>query len=242
MDEKIKYAKWKAADIARAYREGRVPQPGPAQSGDGNLYATGDRPVSPPSDLEDMSMTSSSAAGLPPSPPKPDPTEIVSGPASSTANSSSIPKTPLKSPGWSDGTWSTSATPGIESPNTPSGSRQQFLSSATLAKLNLGAGAGGSPKPKSSLGSNVVTANPTSLNAKQVEDGGDTDDEDGQWSTSGNNPYSRQGSFAQPNFNNPPVVVTPSLGIVHEECKFLASVFGVGDVNTLQLLLNVNRI
>ncbi|KAJ7070874.1 Vta1 like-domain-containing protein [Mycena amicta] len=31
-EEKIKYAKWKAADIAKAYREGRKPTPGPAGS------------------------------------------------------------------------------------------------------------------------------------------------------------------------------------------------------------------
>lgn len=30
MEEKLKYAKWKAADIAKAFREGRTPQPGPA--------------------------------------------------------------------------------------------------------------------------------------------------------------------------------------------------------------------
>ncbi|KAG1813304.1 Vta1 like-domain-containing protein [Suillus subaureus] len=32
IDGKIKYAKWKAADIAKAYREGRKPTPGPAGS------------------------------------------------------------------------------------------------------------------------------------------------------------------------------------------------------------------
>ena len=32
-EEKIKYSKWKAADIARAFREGRKPTPGPAGSG-----------------------------------------------------------------------------------------------------------------------------------------------------------------------------------------------------------------
>ncbi|KZT30903.1 DUF605-domain-containing protein [Neolentinus lepideus HHB14362 ss-1] len=31
-DEKIRYAKWKAADIAKAFREGRKPTPGPADS------------------------------------------------------------------------------------------------------------------------------------------------------------------------------------------------------------------
>ncbi|KAF8627250.1 hypothetical protein AX15_004457 [Amanita polypyramis BW_CC] len=32
IDEKIRYAKWKAADIAKAFREGRKPSPGPAAS------------------------------------------------------------------------------------------------------------------------------------------------------------------------------------------------------------------
>ncbi|KAJ6621192.1 Vta1 like-domain-containing protein, partial [Mycena sp. CBHHK59/15] len=31
-EEKIRYSKWKAADIAKAYREGRKPTPGPAGS------------------------------------------------------------------------------------------------------------------------------------------------------------------------------------------------------------------
>ncbi|KAJ7786487.1 Vta1 like-domain-containing protein [Mycena metata] len=34
-EEKIRYAKWKAADIAKAYREGRKPTPGPAGSDSG---------------------------------------------------------------------------------------------------------------------------------------------------------------------------------------------------------------
>ncbi|CDS82074.1 uncharacterized protein SPSC_02894 [Sporisorium scitamineum] len=38
MHEKIKYAKWKAADIAKAFKEGRKPQPGPA-GGDPKLEA-----------------------------------------------------------------------------------------------------------------------------------------------------------------------------------------------------------
>lgn len=46
MEEKLKYAKWKAADIARAFREGRKPTPGPAGSEDveglGDLEGQGD--------------------------------------------------------------------------------------------------------------------------------------------------------------------------------------------------------
>ncbi len=38
MQEKIKYAKWKAADIAKAFKEGRKPTPGPA-GGDPKLEA-----------------------------------------------------------------------------------------------------------------------------------------------------------------------------------------------------------
>ncbi|KAG2156635.1 Vta1 like-domain-containing protein [Suillus bovinus] len=50
IDGKIKYAKWKAADIAKAYREGRKPTPGPA----GSQF-----------DLEPLPATSS-ASELPP--------------------------------------------------------------------------------------------------------------------------------------------------------------------------------
>jgi hypothetical protein len=68
-EEKARYAKWKAADIAKAFREGRVPQSGPA-NGDG--LSIGDRPISPPSDFDDLSL-SSSAIGIPPSIPPENP-------------------------------------------------------------------------------------------------------------------------------------------------------------------------
>ncbi|KAJ6519985.1 Vta1 like-domain-containing protein [Mycena sanguinolenta] len=38
-EEKIRYAKWKAADIAKAYREGRKPTPGPAAGSDLSIDA-----------------------------------------------------------------------------------------------------------------------------------------------------------------------------------------------------------
>ncbi|KAF7347697.1 hypothetical protein MVEN_01526800 [Mycena venus] len=38
-EEKIRYAKWKAADIAKAYREGRKPTPGPAGGSDPGIDA-----------------------------------------------------------------------------------------------------------------------------------------------------------------------------------------------------------
>ena len=60
IEEKIKYAKWKAADIAKAFREGRKPTPGPAGSSEelespsaagpssGSPYSTQNK-LSPPS-------------------------------------------------------------------------------------------------------------------------------------------------------------------------------------------------
>lgn len=96
-----------------------------------------------------------------------------------------IPKTPIRSPGFTDGISSTLATPGSETPGvTPS----PF---ALLAALNGSIHAGGSPKPKSSL-------NITAAKSKAADDeGGDTDDDgDGGWSTVGNNPFSRQNSMA----------------------------------------------
>lgn len=66
-EEKIKYSKWKAADIAKAFREGRRPNPGPAGSGiDTETPLTVDTssgsppptsPVSPPSSTEPPSQS-----------------------------------------------------------------------------------------------------------------------------------------------------------------------------------------
>lgn len=217
VDEKIKYSKWKAAEIAKAFREGRIPQPGPAKTGAGNEYAIGERPASPHSDLEEMSITSSSGAPNPPSPPKPVSSDLNT-PVSPTTP---VPRTPMRSPGFSDGTWSTAATPGIEiSPNVFGGAPNgQTLTPSALKHFNAAlAASNSSPKPKSSLSTSVYTADSQHIGIH--DSGGDTDEEDGQWSTVGNNAFSRQGSMVPPppDFNRPPpVVVTPSLGTVHEE-------------------------
>jgi hypothetical protein len=165
------------------------------------------------------------------------------------------PKTPLKSPGISDGLWSTAATPGVDSPNVfpgvlgGSGGKASLShfhpASIALFNATLGAakGAGGDsllsplsleaiPKPKSSLGASVITASNIGAPAgaswvpcKQGdEDGIDTDEEDGQWSTAGNDPFSRQNSMMPPSsstsFNSghpPSLAVTSNLGVLHEE-------------------------
>ncbi|KAF7436508.1 hypothetical protein PC9H_003341 [Pleurotus ostreatus] len=136
IEEKIKYAKWKAVDITKAFKEGRKPTPGPAGA---PASPTEDEPllmVAPPSTSSTLSaeepppapdhrQVSSppqsspplSARRVSPSPPRMDPVDIAKA---------NLPHTPLKSnsllgvfvpPGEGDttpGSWSTAATPGNE--------------------------------------------------------------------------------------------------------------------------------
>jgi hypothetical protein len=186
-EEKARYAKWKAADIAKAFREGRKPQAGGPANGDG--HSIGDRPISPPSDLDDLSL-SSSAMGIPPSipPEKPSPRRTLEH---KLPPAGLPPKTPMRHAGSLDGVWSTMATPGAEAPGGPASPSSFSLAAA----LNASQRDGGS-KPKSGL-NKVVASSPL----KNEED---TDPEDGDdgWSTSGN-PFTRQNSLALPG-NSPP--------------------------------------
>jgi len=50
-EEKIRYSKWKAADIAKAFREGRKPTPGPASSGTELDFPEGSSSAGTPSTL-----------------------------------------------------------------------------------------------------------------------------------------------------------------------------------------------
>lgn len=174
-EEKARYAKWKAADIAKAFREGRVPLSGPAN---GECPSIGDRPISPPSDFDDLSL-SSSAIGVPPSipPEHPSPRKIFEHKLPPPT------KTPLRHAGVLDGRWSTVATPGSETPGGPASPLPYSLAAVLNASQR-----DGSPKPRSGL--NKVAA-PSPLKG----DGEDTDPEDGDdgWSTVGN-PFSRQNS------------------------------------------------
>lgn len=284
-NEKIKYAKWKAADIAKAFREGRVPLAGPPLTALESEDEFGDRH----SDLEDMSMGSSAARQPkssssteihePPAEPltaKPalpttdssesmativnnktparytpthqistgpiPPTQYVVDLSSPSPVSSAGSKTPLKSPIPGDGTWSTAATPGLDSPNFGGSwgrAAMNSLSPATLNMLNSSPAKGdnplspgASPKPRSGLGATVVSASdlssdktPHIAGGPDAGDGVDTDEEDGQWSTAGNDPFSRQNSMIPLSSGHsfsaarhaPGLMVTPSLGAVHEE-------------------------
>lgn len=177
-EEKARYAKWKAADISKAFREGRVPQAGPA-NGDG--FSIGDRPISPPSDFDDLSL-SSSAIGIPPSmpPENPSPRRTLEHklPPAGFPN-----KTPVRHAGLLDGVWSNVATPGSETPGGPASPSPFSLAAALNASQR-----DSSPKPRSGL-NKVAASSPLKGH------GEDTDPEDGDdgWSTVVN-PFSRQNS------------------------------------------------
>ncbi|KAF8167615.1 Vta1 like-domain-containing protein [Crassisporium funariophilum] len=57
-EDKIRYAKWKAADIAKAFREGRKPDPGPPEQEQIHSALT----VSPPMNPSDSSISPSSSS------------------------------------------------------------------------------------------------------------------------------------------------------------------------------------
>ncbi|TFK30916.1 DUF605-domain-containing protein [Coprinopsis marcescibilis] len=97
--EKAKYAKWKAADIAKAFREGRKPTPGPPGAAQDPLAE----------ELETQIPTSIS----PPKPPGRHPSPPRSPPRSPRNIPPAIPIPPSNQPRFDEG-WSTIATPGTE--------------------------------------------------------------------------------------------------------------------------------
>ncbi|RDB29014.1 Vacuolar protein sorting-associated protein VTA1 [Hypsizygus marmoreus] len=134
-EEKIRYSKWKAAEIARAFREGRKPTPGPAGS---DLQQDADLtpPAPPPSTklipIGRSSPNQASGSGSsPPSVKRASPPTHVDIPRSNQAPFASQPQTPPRSTVshldvegharlgvWggegeaTPGSWSTAATPG----------------------------------------------------------------------------------------------------------------------------------
>ncbi|KAI0332014.1 DUF605-domain-containing protein [Cubamyces sp. BRFM 1775] len=126
IEEKIKYAKWKAADIARAFREGRKPTPGPPGSVATDSPATADATL-PDDNLVPPSTPPSGSSQLPsaPSPPgikrsTPPPPQLTNlSPHESSTLLAPGPHLPdglaPPQPPQSPGSWSTVATPG--SPN-----------------------------------------------------------------------------------------------------------------------------
>ncbi|KAH7886110.1 Vta1 like-domain-containing protein [Phlebopus sp. FC_14] len=106
-EEKIKYCKWKAADIAKAFREGRKPTPGPA----------GQHPAESAEPPSEASPTTSRSPRRQSPPPQMSPADIA------RANKDRLR---TLGEGWHDddalspGQWSTTATPGLDlAANTP---------------------------------------------------------------------------------------------------------------------------
>ena len=129
IEEKIRYAKWKAAEIAKAFREGRTPTPGPAAS----AATPQDElpPASPDIQLPDLNVVPPPAT--PPAPTSPPPS-LPSPPSIIRAHPPPAELTDLPQldhdnhlaphlpdglarpqPPQSPGSWSTAATPGTPS-------------------------------------------------------------------------------------------------------------------------------
>jgi vacuolar protein sorting-associated protein VTA1 len=138
-EEKIRYAKWKAADIAKAFREGRTPMPGPP------------RPVQLPTPLpSDRTPASSYMTESHPSPPHtpPAPPPPPAQHHRRRSSKSSPPRTPprehqhltaappaaLHDRLVSPGSWSTHATPGTPAPR--AGSRRASVETPTKPAAN----------------------------------------------------------------------------------------------------------
>ncbi|KAG2022938.1 hypothetical protein CC2G_000650 [Coprinopsis cinerea AmutBmut pab1-1] len=94
--EKVRYAKWKAADIAKAFREGRKPTPGPPGATEEDFPEELALP-SPPKATTERTVTPTR------SPPRSPPQDIPS-----------LPSAPRYSPSEDPGNWSTIATPGTD--------------------------------------------------------------------------------------------------------------------------------
>ncbi|OSC99459.1 DUF605-domain-containing protein [Trametes coccinea BRFM310] len=137
IEEKIKYAKWKAADISKALREGRQPTPGPAGSPVAGSPAFPDvnlpdpnavPPATPPSASSQIPSAPSPPAIARSTPPPPQLTNLT--PTEHPAHLSAGPPLPdglaPSQPPQSPGGWSTVATPG-----TPGFKRDDGSSSTT---------------------------------------------------------------------------------------------------------------
>ena len=125
--EKIRYAKWKAADIAKAFREGRQPKPGSAEddittapeSTSQSVPSTTDTPpLQTPSDLPGQAPpiinieTAAGIASIARTPPHTPPRKLKTIPPEL-----SLPHAEVLSPG----AWSTVATPGSATQESESG-------------------------------------------------------------------------------------------------------------------------
>ncbi|EJD04017.1 DUF605-domain-containing protein [Fomitiporia mediterranea MF3/22] len=126
-NEKIRYAKWKASDIAKAFREGRKPTPGPAGHEsevilDGNSSNADTPSIRTPADRSPVgapaaALSPDSASQIVPPPQTPPTLNKFPGPVD-------VPRAEISS----SGSWSTVATPGSEAVGPSSATRLAFTS------------------------------------------------------------------------------------------------------------------
>ncbi|KAJ9110867.1 hypothetical protein QFC19_001376 [Naganishia cerealis] len=126
LEQKLQYARWKAADIAKALKEGRTPTPGPRKSFSlsfssrdadlNNVIAAGEEadeeqdlpPAQSPQDDESLQKTLPALPGTS-SPAEPHPS------TSQSEHTAHVPPPLGRQDSTNSGTWSTVVTPGIES-------------------------------------------------------------------------------------------------------------------------------
>ncbi|KAI0639666.1 Vta1 like-domain-containing protein [Trametes polyzona] len=144
IEEKIKYSKWKAADIAKAFREGRKPTPGPPGFASEESLALPDAslpdpnavtPTTPPSAGSSLPSGSSPPSITRSVPPPPQLTGLT--PREPSDHLSAGPSLPdglaPPQPPQSPGSWSTAATPG-----SPTGFRFEDGSSSVSTPVTSG--------------------------------------------------------------------------------------------------------
>jgi len=148
-EEKVRYAKWKASDLAKAFREGRKPTPGSPHADAEEEYETAQEPPAEPSSSNsvppDIIVNGDSAAGQRTPPKK------IKFPPSSL----SVPPPEMSSPG----SWSTVATPGSVDGSGSSPARNILFASAVNRMTS-----GGDPEdsPLRSKGQNAGTSDTAS--------------------------------------------------------------------------------
>ncbi|KAK4683801.1 hypothetical protein P7C73_g6423, partial [Tremellales sp. Uapishka_1] len=126
MKEKYNYAKWKAADLAKALREGRTPVPGPPlqetedfppiPSSSPSQGNSSDRQLpSPPTHRGSFSSITRPSVPPPLISPRPSPLQkqnLSQLPGSNSSSQDNL-RTPVRSHSQGSGVWSTVATPGL---------------------------------------------------------------------------------------------------------------------------------
>lgn len=183
--EKIKYAKWKAADIAKAYREGRKPTPGPANAVEElppPKPEAGIEPIVPPTPSTPPSTIPTVTSGSPPSivrdtPPPPHLNNL----GTPRSRNHLLPGGNLPDPK-SPGSWSTIATPGTPDRRFEDDDFPQVKSAFVVDEIDTGgpgvaspgAGIGGISPPHSASSVDTTSSDTRRVRFSPTATGGST--------------------------------------------------------------------